>query len=202
MCGVRRAAWLKAQLRAAMPRHGLQWFWTLTLSTHMCSAPESFEDVTDYWDNCRRGLQKAHGRFSYVWTIEPTKQGYAHLHLLCSLRISNHELHGRWHTSTHGSFGAKVESVRSDRAANYLAKYCAKQASLRAQPGWDHLKHKRVFSKSRDVQFEPFKPAGDGTWEVVDRPYWDSAELLRGSGRVVAERVKGIPYLRVDGGLV
>lgn len=196
LCGIRRAAWLKAQVNAAVPTYALNSFWTLTLSTKSCTAVESFEVITGYWNNCHRGLTKAHGRFSYLWVVEATAQQYAHLHLLCSLQVSNHELHGRWHTATHGSFGAKVEPVRSDRAANYLAKYCAKQATLRRQPGWEVLAGKRVFSKSSDLHFESFKPVGDGTWEMLSRPYWESAAELRRSARVLSERTKGVPLMR------
>lgn len=197
LCGIRRAAWLKAQIRAAVPTYGLEWFWTLTLSTNTCTAPESFTVITSAWNRCHTLLSKHYGRYSYVWTVEATSQGYAHLHLLSSLRISSHAMHGRWHQATGGSFGAKVEPARSSRAADYLAKYCAKQATLRRLPGWDALRNRRAFSKSRNIEFEPFRSPGGGDWSVMPRAYWDVAEQLRGSGVVLAERVTGVPVLKV-----
>ncbi len=87
VCGPRRVAWLKRQLGAAVERHGLDQFWTLTIWTKTCTPVESFEVATRAWHKLRTRLQQVHGRFSFVWTIEATKQGYAHLHLLTSLPI-------------------------------------------------------------------------------------------------------------------
>lgn len=201
LCGVRRVAWLKEQIGLAVPRYALRWFWTLPIDTKSCTGPESFALVTRAWHALCKALQKVYGRFSFVWTVEATKRGYAHLHVLTTLRVSAHELHDRWHTASSGSYMVKALPVNDKRVANYLAKYCVQQATLRRQPGWESLKGRRLFSKSRDVQFEPFTPEGDGSWQVVDRPYWDLAARLRQEGHVLAERTKGVPSLRVAGGI-
>ena len=139
VCGPRRVAWLKRQLGAAVERHGLDQFWTLTIWTETCTPVESFEVVA--------------------------------------------------------------------KASNYLAKYCVQQATLRQDPAWAQLAGKRMFSKSRDVQFEPFRTRSEdagGAWEVWERPYWDAAAKLRSVAPVACERVAGVPSLtvRAAGGLV
>lgn len=197
LCGVRRAAWLKEQIGQAVPRYQLRWFWTLTIWTETCTPPESFALATAAWNWTRKDLARAHGRFSYLWTVEATKRGYAHLHLLASLSVSRVELSERWRTSTRGSFVVDVQSVRSERAANYLAKYCIQQATLRREPTLDELRGKRLFSKSRDVQFEPFRSPGDGSWAMIERPYWSMAAELRQRAPVLSERVQGVPCLQV-----
>jgi len=207
VCGPRRVAWLKRQLGAAVERHGLEQFWTLTIWTKTCTPVESFEVATRAWHKLRTRLQQVHGRFSFVWTIEATKQGYAHLHLLTSLPISRRELSDRWCQASGGSFVVDTQPIASTKASNYLAKYCVQQATLRQDPAWAQLAGKRMFSKSRDVQFEPFRTRSEGaggTWEVWERPYWDAAAKLRSVAPVASERVAGVPSLtvRAAGGLV
>lgn len=197
LCGVRRAAWLKEQIGQAVPRYDLRWFWTLTIWTESCTPAESFALATAAWHVTRTRLGEAHGRFSYLWTIEATKAGYAHLHLLAALDVPRVELSERWRSATHGSFIVDVQPVRSDRAANYLAKYCIQQATIRRELGGDELRGKRLFSKSRNVHFEPFRSPGDGSWAMIERPYWDMAAELRSRAPVLSERVQGVPCLQV-----
>ena len=207
VCGPRRVAWLKRQLGAAVERHGLEQFWTLTIWTETCTPVESFDVVTKAWHKLRTRLQQVHGRFSFVWTIEATKQGYAHLHLLTSLPITRRELSDRWRQASGGSFIVETQPIASAKASNYLSKYCVQQATLRQDPAWAQLAGKRMFSKSRDVQFEPFRTRSEGAggaWEVWERPYWDAAAKLRSVAPVASERVAGVPSLtvRAAGGLV
>ncbi len=173
VCGPRRVAWLKRQLGAAVKRHELRQFWTLTIWTETCTPVESFELVTKAWHKLRTRLQQVHGRFSFVWTIEAMKRGYAHLHLLTSLPISRRELSDRWRQASGGSFIVDTQPIASAKASNYLAKYCVQQATLRQDPAWAQLAGKRMFSKSRDVQFEPFRTRSEGAggaWEVWEPP--------------------------------
>lgn len=203
LCGPRRVAWLKREIGQAVTRYGLRYFWTLTIWTESCTAPESFGLCTRAWNTTATNLKRDRGRFSYVWTIEATKRGYAHLHLLVSLDVERGELSRRWRNATKGSFIVDVQSVHSARAANYLSKYCVQQATARRDPAWAELAHKRLFSKSRDVEFTPFRGAEsdqESGWGVIERPYWTVAAELRQGAEVVTERTKGVPLLVVRGG--
>jgi hypothetical protein len=206
LCGPRRAAWLKREVAEARVRHDLSWFWTLTVWTESCTAVESFRLVSVAWNVVRTDLVKAHGRFPYVWTVEPTKRGYAHLHLLTGLAVDRAELSRRWKAATGGSWVVDVQASAGERAANYLAKYVTKQATMRRDPEWQELQGKRAFSKSRDVQFRPFRSVAEEAagWQVWHRPYWPAAAALRSAGVVLREQVAGVPALVVacPGGLV
>lgn len=200
LCGPRRVAWLKKQIGQAVERYELRHFWTLTVWTETCTAVESFEHVQASWNRLRTTLTKHYGKFSYVWTVEATKQGYAHLHLLTTLKISRGELSRRWREASRGSFIVDVQPIHSTRAANYLAKYCVQQATLRQDPAWAQLAGKRMFSKSRGIEFDPFRGAesvSDKAWEVVAVPYWEMAARLRAGAPVRSERVRGVPVLTV-----
>lgn len=200
LCGPRRVAWLKREIVAARPRHNLHQFWTLPLDTNGCTAPESFEHIQASWNRLRKTLVQHYGPFSYVWTVEATKRGYAHLHLLTSLKISRSRLSNLWRVAARGSYIVYAEPASSERAANYLAKYCVKQATLRQSPEWAHLANKRMFSKSRDIKFARFR-GSEGTsekaWEVVGVPYWEMAARLRAGRPVLSQRVRGVPALTV-----
>lgn len=201
LCGPRRVAWLKRQIAQAVEQYELRYFWTLTVWTETCTPAESFTLIQQSWNRLRKTLTKHHGAFSYVWTVEATKQGYAHLHLLTTLKVSRGELARRWRQASRGSFIVDVQPIHSTKAANYLAKYCVQQATLRQDPAWSELAGKRMFSKSRDVQFEPFRPPqedSEGGWEIVDIPYWEMAARLRKAAPVRCERVRGVPLLVVE----
>jgi len=200
LCGPRRVAWLKREIVAARPRHNLHQFWTLPLDTNGCTAPESFEHIQASWNRLRKTLVQHYGPFSYVWTVEATKRGYAHLHLLTSLKISRSRLSNLWRVAARGSYIVYAEPASSERAANYLAKYCVKQATLRQSPEWAHLANKRMFSKSRDIKFAPFRGSegtSDKAWEVVGVPYWEMAARLRAGRPVLSQRIRGVPALTV-----
>lgn len=210
LCGTKRAAWLMVQIRLAQVRYQLDEFWTLTIRTSTCTAAESSALVKRSWNRLRTALNDRYGKFSYIWTLEHTKAGYAHLHLVTSLSVRSSELSALWLKASGGSWIVDVEPVRSDRASSYLAKYCTQQARQRVEPDYVHLKGTRFFSKSRDVEFDPFRPVGERvelldqeTGEVtaqsayrrIDVPYWEAVELLKGQGRVaVVERVQGVPF--------
>jgi hypothetical protein len=88
LCGPRKAAWLIRELAAAQARHGLGFFWTLTVRVGSCSAEESSRLITRWWDNLSRRLRRQFGKFSFIWIMEHTEAGYAHLHLLVSLDLA------------------------------------------------------------------------------------------------------------------
>lgn len=216
LCGPRKAAWLIRELKLAQERYHLDYFWTLTVWTEQCTAERSYELVKYWWSLLRRRLGRAYGKFSFVWIQESTKAGYAHLHLFCSLDVTWAELSALWLEVTGGSYIVDVEPVESERASSYLAKYCTEQARQRAEPGYGHLKGKRFFSKSADVQFGPFRQSqGEevevpdhyaGTvwetgetvrvkaWQRVSIPYWERVRQLRGRGLVPGlVQVQGVP---------
>lgn len=218
LCGPRRAAWLKREIAEARTRDKLAWFWTLTIWTKVCTPVESFRLISEAWNRVRTALVRKHGPFAYVWTVEPTERDYAHLHLLTSLAVERSELSRRWRAATRseldrankstasGSWVVDVQASAGERAANYLAKYVTKQATMRRDPEWQELRGKRVFSKSAGVHFQPFRSKVEEAagWQVWHRPYWEAAAALRSAGVVLREQVAGVPALSVAcaGGLV
>lgn len=184
LCGTRRAAWFKRQANRCLDEYGLAYFWTLTI--RRSDEPSRGEQIASFyrakasWNILRTNLVRDFGKFSYVWVVESTKAGIAHLHLLCSLDVDPSELARRWELATGDSYVVDVEPIESGRAADYLAKYITQQVGDRPA----ELKGTRVFSKSRDVQFEPFRRKSDdaSAWFRWSRPYWDAIGRLVQSG--------------------
>lgn len=215
LCGPKRAAWLKREVHAAVFGYRLKYFWTLTLSTKRCTAAQSFGVVTKAWHHVRRNLTRDYGPFSYVWVMEVTQQGYGHLHLLTSLDISQKELKRRWFHATDGSHQVKAEPAASDHAANYLTKYCAKEAHERRKQGNDGLCHKHVYGKGRDVRLPCFRcrqlhevgqvgcSTSDQGWYRWKQPYKDAVELLGRELELQTNKTEKTPYaaLRAQDGL-
>lgn len=210
LCGPRRAAWLKRELKAAQLQYELRFFWTLTIRTSTCTPTESDELVTAAWNKLEQRIKRKYGRFSFIWIREHTKKGYAHLHLLVSLDVDPGWLSASWLASTGGSWIVDVAPVDSSRAGDYLAKYCTQQAGDRELPEYAHLAGRRFFSKSRDVQFAPFRGTPERSrvlneetgelvptspWHRQDVPYWDYLEMQerRGWIRKVERRI-GTPF--------
>jgi hypothetical protein len=196
LCGPKRVAWLKRELHQAMFRHKLRYFWTLTIWTETCTPIDSYKLVTDSWNIVRRNLSRDYGKFSYVWVMESTRRGYAHLHLLTSVAVPHAEISRRWAAATGGSFVVDVQSAASERAANYLAKYCTQQATARREDPTGKLWHRHVFGKSRDIAFEPFRTpsADDGEWYHWKRPYKDALELLGDLAVLEVNKTDRTPY--------
>jgi len=199
LCGPRRVAWLKRNVTASIPAYGLTEFWTLTTWTELCTPAESFTRVQEGWNRLRTRITQEREDFRYVWTVEATKKGYAHLHLLTNEHRSRRELSAAWRTASGGSFVVDAQPVTSTAAANYLSKYCVQQATLRQTAEWSELKGKRLFSKARVIQFEPFRQRAQesGGWAVWDHPYWDAEWRLRLAGDVLERNVSGVPGLSV-----
>lgn len=191
LCGPRKAAWLKRQLRELLRSGRLSSFWTLTVWTETCTAEESSRLITGWWDTLGKRLRKQYGKFSYIWLMEQTKQGYAHLHLLTSLDIEQTALSSDWRDIA-GAWVVDVQPVHSDRAGDYVAKYCTQQAQQRLEPGYEHLKGRRFYSTSRDVHMEPFRALGDRTTVLNE----DTGELRQ----VSAFRRVDVPYHQLVAG--
>lgn len=209
LCGPMKAAWLKRELQLAQVRCHLDHFWTLTVQTGSCTPRASSLLITGWWRLLRQRMNTLHGRFSFVWILEHTKNGYAHLHLLASCPATRKELKAAWSAISNGSYIVKVLPVTSGQAADYLAKYCSQQARDRTLPGMEHMRGRRFFSKSQDVQFAPFMTPGEhvellnegtgelhqvSTWELSAAAYWpERNRLAREHGPAVLERVQGVP---------
>jgi hypothetical protein len=188
---------LKREIQNAIERHNLTRFITLTLRTEG-SPVESYDAVTAAWNRLRTTLRARYGAFSYIWTVEPTQAGYAHLHILTNLDIDTGELSKRWKKATGGSWRVSVGEVKSQGVASYIVKDAVRFADMRLDREWSELRGKRVFSKSQDIQFAPFRGSKTGGgWRVWDRPYWQAARALRDSTLVVQERTSGVPRIAV-----
>jgi len=195
LCGPRRAAWLKRQITRTVEGEGLTHFWTLTLRRYGDEALTPAESVAQFeriqacWNRARLALSRRAKRggieLKYVWVIETTKAGMPHLHLLTNYDPGRDE----------------------GNTANYIAKYCTEQATIRRQAAWADLRHKHNFGKSQNVAFEPFRAKAERTavdehtgelvtaWERIDVPYWTYVAQLKSRLRPVVERVQGTPSI-------
>jgi hypothetical protein len=171
---------------------------TLTVATTSCTAEESARFITLWWNNLHRKLNHRYGPFSYLWAHEHTKRRYSHLHLLGSLELEPSELSAMWLQVTGSSFIVDVQPVESARAADYLAKYCTEQATLRASPEYRHMQGKRFYSKSRDVKFADFRNQAEdieasGEWRRLDIPYHELVRRARAAGGSEVQRLAVVP---------
>lgn len=197
ICGVRKGAHLRQEVQKAQGTYGLDSFWTLTCRTRSVTALESYAFVQKGWNICRTHLAHDYGRFSFVKVVESTKRGYCHLHLLASLDMTPGELSSRWLRATDTSWQVSAESVSTERAGNYITKYCAKEARLRAERfgGWRRVG--RVYATSRDIRFSPLRGSSDGSWKILRAPWRTVVPLVESAGPLVTQRIRGTPYVEV-----
>jgi hypothetical protein len=202
-CGVRKAAWFKRELHAAQVRHHLNTFLTLTVNTNSVSAAASASRIKEWWHTLHVGLSRDYGHSSYVWAHEHTQRGWSHLHLLTTLELEPSALSTRWRHVTGDSFIVDVQPVESDRASDYLAKYCTEQATLRATPEYAHMVGKRFYSTSRDIRFQPFRNGrnpdeGASPWTRIPIPYHEIVARLRAKDAEVTQRLAVVPGCAVQ----
>jgi len=218
LCGPRRAAWLKRQITRTVEGEGLTHFWTLTLRRYGDEALTPAESVAQFeriqacWNRARLALSRRAKRagieLKYVWVIETTKAGMPHLHLLTNYDPGRSVLSAVWMRATGDSWVTDDEPIRDEgNAANYIAKYCTEQATIRRQAAWADLRHKHNFGKSQNIAFEAFRAKAERTevdeqtgelvtaWERIDVPYWTYVAQLKGRLRPVVERVLGTPSI-------
>jgi len=218
LCGPRRAAWLKRQITRTVEGEGLTHFWTLTLRRYGDEALTPAESVAQFeriqacWNRARLALSRRAKRagveLKYVWVIETTKAGMPHLHLLTNYDPGRSMLSAVWKRATGDSWVTDDEPIRDEgNAANYIAKYCTEQATIRRQAAWADLRHKHNFGKSQNIAFEPFRAKAERTevdeqtgelvtaWERIDVPYWTYVAQLKGRLWPVVERVQGTPSI-------
>jgi hypothetical protein len=200
-CAVRKAAWLRDNIASAIPRYGLESFTTHTLRTTSCSAEESFSYISRAFNIFRTDAKRDIGAFSYVKVTEPTKRGYAHIHMLSSLSIDPGELSRRWRNATDTSWVVDVQSTYSQGAANYLAKYCAKEATRRRQILGKSSRWAHMYSKSRDIHFSELRSSSEKQWMLYRSPWKQAREELGALAGVVSEKTEGVPAMTLEGDL-
>lgn len=221
-CGVKRAAWLRANLQRSIFSHRLKYFWTLTIRTGSCTASESLTLVKEAWERLRKVLSKHYGRFTFAWVMERTKNGYAHLHVLCALDLKQRELKDRWYVASDGSFMAKIKLVTDEYAANYISKYVCQEATARRDAARNgEFRRDHVYDKSRDIVFPCFRcgqmhpttrreggkvmhvpcprPNDYVQWARWDQPYKEAVELLGREVELKNNDLTGVPFAIFDG---
>jgi hypothetical protein len=193
-CGPMRAGWLKRQLIRHVEEGTFSYFWTLTCRTGSCDPEESLYFVADAWHRLHRSLVREYAGFLYVWTRETTKKGYGHLHLLTNVDLSEGQLSAAWLKATGTSWVVDVQSVLSERAGSYMAKYCVSEARNRPLTTSGQRTRLKVYGKSRGVYFEPFVKSG-GEGELVQAPWRQVRAELAAAGRIQHEKSIGSPWL-------
>jgi len=127
--------------------NGPKRLWTLTLDGRIKTTDVAFGILGECWDNLRKTMQRAIGRWNYAAFVElhPSRAGIAHFHIV-SLAESPGRLKDVAH---HAGFGyqAKDDPIDGPKAAYYVAKYTSKQGSVmprnfrrvRLSRGWPAL---------------------------------------------------------------
>jgi hypothetical protein len=180
--------------------------WTLTLRTGGRTAEESFTDIKEAWVKLRKRMGRRFRECPYVWVVETTDAGYAHLHVIIDGFWDWGFVSRSWHEVTGDSMVVRFDRIRSrGGAARYVAKYVGKEARGRRLRGSD-VRSYHLFGKSASVRFDAFTLERDG-WTVLEQSWRDNAAWLRqnavvisderwGTGRIVVKAVSGTPFLR------
>lgn len=195
VCGYYRHAWLVRNIVEAMHTQGLDKFWTLTLKTTGRSAEESYLDMQSAWMKMHARLTRLCGHFEYVWVIQTTQAGYAHMHLLINRWIAHGVMKRHWLACTGNSFVVWVEKLEGYAAASYVARYVGKEAGWRAGRGV-MLAGRHLFGKSKGIVFDDFVSTGKG-WHVRMECWRDSAAWLRLNCRLVSDAMEPRPRILV-----
>lgn len=163
-CGPKKQAWLKRQVERLVLEEGLDRFVTLTLKTTGLDQLQSFELIQQAWNRLTARIRRKYGGLEYVWIVETTERGYAHLHVLIDRYIPQRWLSGAWLAVTGTSKVVWITKVRGKQGARYVCKYVTKEAVARKIQG-AMFKGLHVFGKSRGITFEPYQAPGVG-WVV------------------------------------
>jgi hypothetical protein len=205
VCSFYRHAWLVRNLVAFVESCHFPVMWTLTLKTGTRTCAESFDDVTAAWDKLRKRLKRRYGAFRFVWVVETTQAGYAHLHVLVDGFLDHDVVRAAWRECTGDSDNVRFDAVRSKGVGSYIAKYVGKEVRQRRVNGV-LVANRHLFGKSADVHFDSFTGEGDG-WEVLSVSWRENAAWLRqnavilldskwGPGRFVAKSVGATVFLQ------
>lgn len=123
------------------------YFWTLTLPAWVDTAEKGYEILPARWDNLRKHIQRAMGRWDYAAFVEehPQRDFIPHMHII-SLKASPERLKD---LACHAGFGymATEDKISGSHAAFYVSKYCSKQGRampkgfrrVRTSQGWPRL---------------------------------------------------------------
>ena len=137
---------------------------TLTVDPQMVPLDESRKHVLLAMKRLRNRLnmhmqRRGLGRFFYMFSLERTKRGYYHAHMLCSIPMSNDELRRHWFECKLGVYGyvddleeesdgvswepkKKGNAIRSRSTAkrvHYCLKYSMKEAAENHVPGRQYV---------------------------------------------------------------
>jgi hypothetical protein len=157
---------------------------------------EANQHLSWSFNRFRTKLKERCGELAYIWTREHTDARWPHLHLLSNVALSPSELSAMWYEASGDSWIVDAQEVDSARAASYLAKYCAAEATSELRP-----RGARAFSKSRNVTFCPFRrpAAPESHWVPVPVPFWVAVRNARASGATLkVVRIAGTPFADFD----
>lgn len=198
MCGWLRYYWFVTELRRAMKRHGLRYFWTLTIRQGYCTPQESYVEIQKGWNRLRTAIVRKYGALAYVWVVEGQKNGMAHLHLVWDRYVDVDWLRAAWERSFPGSRQVHVGRIGSDDGPGYLAKYLGKESgrSLVTEEGVD-LWGKHRWGRSRGIDFRPYR-VPTGGWTVVWEAYKDRLGEAVSRGALLESQEFGVPTMLVD----
>jgi hypothetical protein len=176
-CGYTRASWLKRQVSEAAVEHELSRFMTLTLGTRQVSRADSEERLKLAWSRLRKVLHGVYPGLEYVWVMEYTKWGQAHLHLLVNTYIPQRVLSRLWKEASGGSYIVDIRQPGVTAVARYIAKYVGKEAGRRRAGGLQRV-NANLFGTSRGIVFQPYRKKSQG-WVVVKGSMQSWKEFLR-----------------------
>jgi len=114
------------------------WFITLTLGSKYRNVSKAFKALPKLWNRLRMSMSRSYGKWQYLAFVEgqPERGGMPHFHILSSVppnakpnehgNVTKHILHDWAHRKGWG-FMIEVSTVKSGKAAHYVAKYSTKQ---------------------------------------------------------------------------
>jgi hypothetical protein len=138
----------------------------LTLTTSY----ESDQSMVSWYFNRFRALLAKHGysQIRYSWTLEKTKTGLRHYHILIDKFIPFDVIQGCWYLATEKTaYRVRINAVQLYSPAGYMAKYLTKSFD---EEGFHKGERRYGFSKN----YPRIKREKSGLWEYVtptDRMY-------------------------------
>jgi hypothetical protein len=208
LCGPQRYAWFVAECERNMVDHELRYFWTFTLRWTPGAELGSFSRLTRCWAAFRVRCKDAGIKFSFIWCVEGTQRGMAHMHWFTGARLNWFWVRSAWRAVTGDSFVVLVKRVGDWSVASYVAKYCVKEHRRRRVNLVGEAPRGHLFGKSRSIRFGRYRAVGGKGWEVSQMPYAEAVrhavaegELISGaetarkgcSVRIKADRLGSIP---------
>lgn len=176
-CGPSNRAEVRKQVEEAVQRHKLWRQATLTLSTHECPPARSAKHIKKALKKLFGRIRRAYGPFQYLWVLEYTDQGMAHLHVLVDIYIKQDWLSKAWVASG----GGKIVDIRRvqdlERTAWYITDDLAQTARHVNQP-----RYSRCLGSCRKVKLhktDNWKWWGKLPWSVDHLRLSERARVVR-----------------------